>query len=161
MDDGSNTTLMTYPSIDAIGEVRLITSNYGAQYGRNGSGTVEVETKSGTNKFHGDVYEFVRNDAFNARNYFAPTLPPYKRNDFGYTIGGPVFIPGVYNENKSKTFFFFSEEWRREIDPTTFNVAVPSCAERGLGVDCSLRKAHTATLASPAICAATGLLIAL
>jgi hypothetical protein len=137
MDDGSNTTLMTYPSIDAIGEVKLLTSNYGAQYGRNGSGTVEVETKSGTNKFHGDLYEFVRNDALRARDFFAPTVPSYKRNDFGYTIGGPVFIPGVYNENKTKTFFFFSEEWRREKNPTIFNVAVPSCAERGLGVDCT------------------------
>ena len=142
MDDGSNTTLMTYPSIDAIGEVKLLTSNYGAQYGRNGSGTVEIETKSGTNRFHGDVYEFVRNDAFNARNYFAPSVPPYKRNDFGYTIGGPVYIPGHYNESKTKTFFFFSEEWRKEINPTTFNVPVPSCAERGLaagagGVGCT------------------------
>jgi hypothetical protein len=142
MDDGSNTTLMTYPSIDAIGEVRLLTSNYGAQYGRNGSGTVEIETKSGTRGFHGDVYEFVRNDAFNARNYFLPNVPPYKKNDFGYTIGGPVYIPGLYNESKQKTFFFFSEEWRREILPTNFNVPVPSCAERGLqpgsgGVGCT------------------------
>jgi len=132
MDDGSNTTLMTYPSIDAISEVKLLTSNYGAQYGRNGSGTVEIETKSGTSRFHGDLYEFIRNDALNARNYFAPDVPPYKRNDFGYTIGGPVYIPGLYNESKTKTFFFFSEEWRREINPTTFNVPVPSCAERGL-----------------------------
>ncbi len=142
MDDGSNTTLMTYPSLDAIGEVKLLTSNYGAQYGRNGSGTVEIETKSGTRSFHGDAYEYVRNDAFNARNYFLPDVPPYKRNDFGYTVGGPVYIPGLYNEAKQKTFFFFSEEWRREINPTNFNVPVPSCAERGLqtgsnGVGCT------------------------
>src|SRR5271166_3732148 len=142
MDDGSNTTLLTYPSIDAIGEVKLLTSNYGAQYGRNGSGTVEVETKSGTKSFHGDLYEFVRNDDLNARNYFSPTVPPYKRNDFGFTIGGPAYIPGLYNESKQKTFFFFSEEWRREILPTNFNVPVPSCVERGLqpgsgGVGCT------------------------
>ena len=142
MDDGSNTTLLTYPSIDAIGEVKLLTSNYGAQYGRNGSGTVEVETKSGTKSFHGDLYEFVRNDDLNARNYFSPNVPPYKRNDFGFTIGGPAYIPGVYNESKTKTFFFYSQEWRRQIDPTTFNVPVPSCAERGLqtgtgGVGCT------------------------
>jgi hypothetical protein len=154
MDDGSNTTLMTYPSIDAIGEVKLLTSNYGAQYGRNGSGTVEIETKSGTSHFHGDVYEFVRNDALNARNYFAPNVPPYKRNDFGYTIGGPVYIPGVYNENKQKTFFFFSEEWRREINPTTFNVPVPSCVERGLqpgagGVGCTGTQAAFGDFSEP------------
>src|SRR6266481_564111 len=68
MDNGSNTTLNVYPSLDAIGEFKVLTSNYGAQYGRNASGTVEVETKSGTNGFHGNAYEFVRNDAFNARN---------------------------------------------------------------------------------------------
>src|SRR6202165_1641631 len=116
-DDGSNTTMLTYPSLDASAEFRVLTSNYGAQYGRNGSGTVEVETKSGNNSFHGDVYEFVRNNAFNARNYFLPSIPPYKKNDYGYTIGGPVFIPGHYNQDKSKTFFFWSEEWRKDIVP--------------------------------------------
>jgi hypothetical protein len=138
MDDGSNTTLLTFPSVDAIAEVRVLSSNYGAQYGRNSSGTVEVETKSGTRSFHGDAYEFVRNDAFNARNYFASSVPPYKKNDFGYTIGGPVFFPHVYNQDRNKTFFFFSEEWRRNHISTVVPVtAVPSCAERGLGVDCT------------------------
>jgi hypothetical protein len=137
MDDGSNTTLFTYPSLDAIAEVRVLSSNYGAQYGRNSSGTIEVETKAGTRVFHGDAYEFVRNDVFNARNFFAPSVPPYKRNDFGYTIGGPVTIPGFYNQDRTKTFFFWSQEWRRERNPTTFNVPVPSCAERGLGADCA------------------------
>ncbi len=136
MDDGSNTTLLTYPSLDAIAEVRVLSSNYGAQYGRNSSGTVEVETKSGTKSFHGNVYEFVRNDAFNARNYFLDNVPPYKKNDYGYTIGGPVYIPGVFNKDRDKTFFFWSEEWRKEILPTVFNVPTPSCAERGLGADC-------------------------
>jgi Carboxypeptidase regulatory-like domain len=132
MDNGSNGTLNVYPSVDSIAEVRVLTSNYGAQYGRNGSGTVEVETKSGTSAFHGDVYEFVRNDAFNARNYFESSVPPYKKNDFGYTIGGPVTIPGLYNKNKDKTFFFWSQEWRRDRVPgQVFNTPVPSIAERG------------------------------
>jgi hypothetical protein len=131
MDNGSNTSLNVYPSIDAIAEVKVLTSNYGAQYGRNGSGTVEVETKSGTSQFHGDVYEFVRNEAFNARNYFESSVPPYHKNDFGYTIGGPIFIPGHYNTNKQKTFFFWSQEWRKESVPgQVFNVSVPSAAER-------------------------------
>ena len=69
VDNGSNISLNVTPSIDAIAEVRVLTANYGAQYGRNGSGTIEVETKSGTSTFHGDVYEFVRNEMFNARNY--------------------------------------------------------------------------------------------
>ena len=137
MDNGSNGTLNVYPSLDAIAEFKVLTSNYGAQYGRNGSGTVEVETKSGTKAFHGDAYEFVRNDAFNAQNYFNNTafggtgvVPPYKKNDFGYTIGGPVYIPGLYNEDKQKTFFFWSQEWRRERVPSTFNTVVPYSAER-------------------------------
>ena len=134
MDNGSNTTLNVYPSIDAIAEFKVLTSNYGAQYGRNGSGTVEVETKSGTSHFHGDLYEFLRNDFFNATPEFQTSPPAYKKNDFGFTIGGPVFIPGHYNASKQKTFFFWSEEWRRDIVPATgfFSVTtVPTLAERG------------------------------
>src|SRR5579871_64630 len=132
MDNGSNGTLNVYPSVDAIAEFKVLTSNYGAQYGRNGSGTVEVETKSGTRAFHGDAYEFVRNDLFNAQNYFQQTVPPYKKNDYGYTIGGPVYIPGVYNTSKQKTFFFWSQEWRKDRVPgTNFNREVPTLAERG------------------------------
>jgi Carboxypeptidase regulatory-like domain/TonB-dependent Receptor Plug Domain len=141
LDNGSNTFLNVNPSIDAIAEVRVLTSNYGAQYGRNGSATIETETKSGTNAFHGDVYEFVRNDVFNARNYFDPASdengkplgpPPYKKNDFGYTIGGPIYIPGIYNEKRDKSFFFWSEEWRRERVPVNSPIfaQVPSAAER-------------------------------
>src|SRR5438477_3441176 len=124
MDNGSNETLNVYPSLEAIAEFKVLTSNYGAQYGRNGSGTVEVETKSGTNGFHGNVYEFVRNDAFNASNFFQDTVPPYKKNDYGYTVGGPIW--------KDHTFFFWSQEWRRDRVPgQNFNLPVPSVAERG------------------------------
>ena len=131
MDNGSNSTLNVYPSIDAIAEVKVLTSNYGAQYGRNASGTVEVETKSGTNKFHGDVYYFGRNDVFNARNFFDPagSTPKYKKHDFGYTIGGPVFIPNHYNSNKQKTFFFWSQEWRPlQNAPATSAMFAPTLA---------------------------------
>jgi hypothetical protein len=130
MDNGSNSTLNVYPNVDAIQEVRVLTSNYGAQYGRNGSGTVETVTKSGTRDFHGDLFEFVRNDVFNARNYFASSVPSYKKNDYGYTIGGPVWIPKLYNTSKEKTFFFWSEEWRKDRLPNTFNVQVPSNDQR-------------------------------
>ena len=102
MDNGSNGTLNVYPNVDAIAEVRVLTSNYGAQYGRSGSGTVETVTKSGTKEFHGNLAEFVRNDAFNARNYFASERPSYKKNDYGYTVGGPVWIPGVFNHKEGK-----------------------------------------------------------
>jgi len=137
MDNGSNGTLNVYPSVDSISEFKVLTSNYGAQYGRNGSGTVEVETKSGTRAFHGDAYEFVRNDAFNANNYFNSVyrggdgkVPAYKKNDYGYTLGGPIYIPGVYNKDKQKTFFFWSQEWRRDRVPQSYNSGVPYSQER-------------------------------
>ena len=135
MDTGSNGTLNVFPSIDAIAEFKVLTSNYGAQYGRNGSGTVEVVSKSGTRNFHGDVYEYLRNDMFNANDFFDNAAgnpkPAYKKHDFGYTIGGPVYIPNHYNSNKEKTFFFWSQEWHRERNPFGFNQQVPSDAERG------------------------------
>jgi hypothetical protein len=133
LDNGSNTTINVYPSIDAIAEVKVLTSNYGAQYGKNGSGTVEVETKSGTNHFHGDLYEFLRNDDFNATQFGLTSVPEYKKNDFGFTIGGPVYIPGHYNAGRQKTFFFWSEEWRRDLTPASSFFAVtivPTTADR-------------------------------
>jgi hypothetical protein len=125
MDNGSNFSLNVYPSVEAIGEVQVLTSNYGAQYGRNASGTVEVETKSGTNQFHGSVWEFVRNEAFNAHNYFdVPGTPKagYHKHDFGYSIGGPIW--------KNHTFFFWLQNWRREVVPYNFFNYVPSVANR-------------------------------
>ncbi|HEY6291499.1 MAG TPA: carboxypeptidase regulatory-like domain-containing protein [Terriglobia bacterium] len=157
MDNGSNDTINIYPDVDAIAEVEVLTSNYGAQYGRNGSGTVETEIKSGTQQFHGDAFEFVRNEDFNARNFFdsSPGSPtpidrsPYKKNDFGYTLGGPFYIPGHYNTDKTKTFFFWSQEWRRERDPNTFGpLQVASNQERAgnfsdvcPGTDCPMNPA--------------------
>jgi hypothetical protein len=137
MDQGSNDTINLYPSIDSISQVEVMTSNYGAEYGGSSSGAVEVETKSGTSHFHGDVYEFDRNTIFNANNFFNNATgvprPAYRKNDFGYTLGGPLYIPGHYNTNKSKTFFFWSEEWRREsVASQSFNQAVPTDAERGI-----------------------------
>ena len=132
--NGASSTLMVYPSIDAIQEVKVLTSNYGAQYGRTASGTVQVTTKSGGASFHGNIYDFVRNEFFNSRNYFDLTskAPLYRRQDFGGTIGGPLYIPHVFNTTKDKTFFFFSEEVRLEKTPVEYNEAVPGLHERGL-----------------------------
>jgi len=129
---GANTFIIN-PSVDAIGEMKVLTSNYGAMYGKTASGIVLITTKSGAQDFHGSGYEFVRNEMFNARNYFDQTskAPLYRRNDFGVTLGGPVFIPGHYNTNKQKTFFFASQEFRYEKTPVEYNQAVPSMAERG------------------------------
>jgi hypothetical protein len=135
MDNGSNATLNVYPNLEAIAEFRVLTSNYGAQYGKSGSGTIEVETKSGTKDFHGSAFYYGRNDAFNANawqnNGQDIPRPAYKKHDWGYTIGGPVVIPGVYNSDRKKTFFFWSQEWRHNVVPgNTISQAVPSAAER-------------------------------
>jgi hypothetical protein len=126
--NGAESTLVVYPSLDAIQEVKVLTSNYGAMYGRTASGTVLVTTKTGGAQWHGDAYEFIRNEFFNARNYFDQTTkaPKYRRNDFGFTIGGPI--------KRDKTFFFWSQEFRYEDSPSdqhpNFNHGVPSLAER-------------------------------
>jgi hypothetical protein len=123
--------LIVTPSLDAIQEIKVMTSNYGAQYGRTASGIVQVTTKSGSNSFHANAYEYVRNELFNSRNYFDPpgSAPLYRRNDFGVTLGGPVFIPHVYNTRKDKTYFFASEEDRIDRTPTSYRAAAPSSAE--------------------------------
>jgi hypothetical protein len=88
------------PNPDALGEFKILTNNYEAEYGRTTGGIVNQVIKSGTNSLHGDVFEFFRNDAMNARNYFLPAVTPFKRNTFGGTLGGPI--------KKDKTFFFLS-----------------------------------------------------
>jgi hypothetical protein len=125
------TSLIVTPSIDAIQEIKVVTSNYSAMYPSVGSGTTIVTTKSGSDHFHGSLYEFFRNEFMNAKGYFdiGDRAPLYRRNDFGGTIGGPVDIPHVYN-GKNKTYFFFSEEARLESDPYAYRQAVPSIAER-------------------------------
>ena len=132
-DSGSNTTLLNVPSVDAIQEFTLQRSTYDAQYGRSGGGQVLVATKSGTNAFHGDVYEFVRNDAFNANDFFANSVgsprAPERYNNYGFTLGGPLYVPRFYKRSDSKTFFFWSEEWRKTSQPSTDVATVPTAQE--------------------------------
>ena len=126
-DSGSNGTVINAPNVDAIQEFTLARGNYDAGYGRSGGGQVVVATKSGTSTFHGDAYEFVRNTAFDANEWFnkrtqaindEPNQNPVNHhNVYGFTIGGPVFIPKVYNVDKRKTFFFWGEEWRKISTP--------------------------------------------
>src|SRR6202041_822823 len=126
-----HTSLIVPPRIDAIEEVKILTSNYGAEYASTGDGVSLITTKSGSDKYHGSLYEFLRNEDFNAKGYFDVTngAPLYRRNDFGGTIGGPLSIPHLYNA-KGKTHFFFSEEARIEKDPYAYRQGVPSLAER-------------------------------
>jgi hypothetical protein len=147
--NGSKSTLIVYPSIDAIGELQVLTSNFGAMYGRSASGTILATTKSGGNDFHGDAYTFFRNNIFNDRNYFDQTkhAPTYEKYDPGGTIGGPLYIPNHYNTKKDKTFFFFSEEYRHDKEPVEFNQAVPSLAER----NCMLAASVNPNCAAPLV----------
>ena len=132
-DSGSNLTVVNVPSVDAIAEFKLERSTYDAQYGRSGGGQVNVVIKSGTREFHGDAYEFVRNDLFNANTFLLDKAgkpkPPFRYNNFGYTFGGPLFVPHLYNTDKSKTFFFWSEEWRRTKTPSAVIATVPNPQE--------------------------------
>ena len=105
LDNGSNTTLNVYPSIDAIAEVKVLTSNYSAQYGRNGSGTVEVETKSGTKRFHGDLYEFLRNDAFNATQFACDLCPRHTRKTTSVYHWRPGLHSRVLQHQQTENFF--------------------------------------------------------
>jgi hypothetical protein len=118
-DTGSNQTINTLPSIDAIQEFTLQRGNYDAGYGRSGGGQVLVQTKSGTSSIHGDLFEFVRNTDFNANEWFnkqgGNPVSPNHHNVFGFTVGGPVYIPHFYNSDKKKTFFFYSEEWQKIV----------------------------------------------
>lgn len=135
VDRGANLTLLTYPSVEAIAEFKSLRGTYTAQFGRSASSQVNVVTRSGTNTFHGNAYEFWRNDYLNANNYFNKLTTPFtprpklRYNDFGYTFGGPIWIPKVY-DGRDKTFFFFSQEIRRVINYVSTSVLVPTEAER-------------------------------
>jgi hypothetical protein len=121
--DASNTgtpgvPAQTQPGVDAIQEVAVQTSNFAAEYGQVGGGVFNVTMKSGTNQFHGSAYDYFVNEVFNAGNPFTNNpagnpRPRARRNDYGFTGGGPVWIPKIYN-GKDKTFFFFSWEQFRE-----------------------------------------------
>ena len=119
---GSNGSLINNVGIDFIREVKIQTSNFSSEYGRNSGAAVNVLTRGGTNGFHGSALEFFRNDVLDARNYFSPTKPRLRFNDFGYAFGGPI--------KRNKLFFFFGEEWkkiRRDTQPS--RKSLPSTAQ--------------------------------
>lgn len=107
MNTGSQTYTGITPNPDTIQEVRVLQNNYSAEYSLKGASVVLLETKSGTDTFHGTAFEYLRNNALDARNFFSPTVPPLHQNIFGGTLGGPLFFPGHRPANP-KTFFFGS-----------------------------------------------------
>jgi hypothetical protein len=111
------------PSVDAIQEFKVQTNSYPAEFGRAAGGVVNLTMKSGTNLFHGTAYDFLRNEKLDARNFFDPAKrPPFKRNDYGFTVGGPVI--------KNKAFFFFSWETLKRRESATDNNTIPTLAMR-------------------------------
>lgn len=132
-DVGSNRTILVFPSVDAIDEFKIERNSYSAQFGGAAGAQISILTKRGNNEFHGDVYYFGRNDALNTFNTFVKSgclasgtdcvKNKLRRNDFGYTIGGPV--------KKDKIFFFFSEEWNKQSQASTTTARVPTVAEKG------------------------------
>jgi hypothetical protein len=148
-DGGSNITLLSTPTIDSIKEFKVLSSNFTAEVGRSGSGTVTLVTKGGSNEYHASLYEFARNDYFNANTFFnnrrgrgadgkpLADVPRLRYNTFGGTFSGPLpflnFGEGVpvFNSGKNRTFFFYSQDFRRISRATTTNTTlVPSVAER-------------------------------
>jgi hypothetical protein len=148
-DRGSNLTIQAYPSVDSIGEFKVLRSLFPAESGSSGGGQVNILTRSGGKDFHGTLFEFVRNERFNANDFFTKqntALPrdadgkikrrPFRYNNFGLTFGGPIYVPnfgegsGPMFKKLSRTFFFFSEEQRRDIRYPTLSSTVPDAALR-------------------------------
>jgi hypothetical protein len=135
LDTGSNGSMHNMPSMDSIGEVKVLMSNYAAEHGRNSGGTVTVITKGGGRQFHGSAGWYHRHESYSANNFFnnqkGVLRPPYRYNIFSYTVSGPIYIPGKFNRDRSKLFFFFSQEIQRQrIDNGTKTVRVPTALER-------------------------------
>ncbi|HEY7351816.1 MAG TPA: carboxypeptidase regulatory-like domain-containing protein [Terriglobales bacterium] len=113
----SNGTSLGAADVDSTQEVQILTSNYAPEYGRTSGAQIRITTKTGTNQFHGAVYEYLRNNALNANTWSRNSNPatqftaPLQYNQFGYNLGGPFYIPGKFNTNKTKVFFYWGEEW--------------------------------------------------
>lgn len=123
-NEGSVGTIGVRPSIDSIAQLNVVTSNYPAEIGRTAGAVVNVITRAGTNRFHGSAFEFFRNDALDARNFFARNgrKPELRQNQYGASLGGPIF--------RDRTFFFGSYEGYRSINSTTYLNVVPTAYER-------------------------------
>jgi len=137
----SNGTSLGSADVDSTQEIQIMTANYSAEYGRSSGGQIRIISKTGTQQFHGAAYDYVRNTVFNAntwtRNHtLGPDFlqlnqaAPIQYNQFGYNIGGPFYIPGKFNSDKSKVFWYWGQEWVRYRFTDTSSQTVPSLAMR-------------------------------
>lgn len=119
-----NTGAIITPPIESVQEFKMLTAGYSAEYGRYAGGMLTVATKSGTNRLRGSLYEFFRNDAMDATGYFSVNKSKLRRNQFGATVGGPVYLPKIYN-GRNRTFFLFTWESLRLIEGKSVRSLVP------------------------------------
>ena len=120
------------PNPDSIEEVKVLQNNYSAEYNVMGANAVIVQTKSGTEVFHGGAWEFLRNTVFDSRNFYSATVPAEQGNIFGWNLGGPAYIPHLFNQDKHQTFFYVNQQWVRQNQPMVANGAAPTAAMRGM-----------------------------
>ena len=120
VEEGKNNGAAIIPNLDSISEFRIITNNFDAEYGNYSGGQINVVTKSGTNRFHGSGFEFLRNTSLDATQYFSNAVPVYRQNQFGGTFGGPI--------KKDKTFFFLDYQGTRQTQASPVNIQMPSVA---------------------------------
>lgn len=156
---GGGRTLAISPIVDGISEMSVLKDNYGAQYGYTGSAQIVITTKSGTDTFHGGAWDYLRNSDFAADNYFSTTNPQLHQNVYGYTLGGPVIIPGLYNTHRTKkTFFFASNQWYTIHQASLFTGAVfPQAMRNGdFSASPTLKGSLTLDAHSQALLASTG-----
>jgi hypothetical protein len=143
LDTGSNSTVHFEPNMDAIAEVKVLTSNYQAEYGRNTGGVITIITRGGSRDFHATAYDTYRHESLNANSFFnnrtGTAKVPYRYRMTGYTVGGPVFIPKLFNRDRDKVFFFWSQEYTgQRKDYGTRFVTMPTEAERNGDFSASL-----------------------
>ena len=135
-DNGTSSNYTTSASPDAVEEVKVLLNSYQAEYGRNGGAVVNVVTKSGTKDFHGTAYYYKRHEMFNATNFFnnagGLSKERYRYNTYGFTLGGPVSIPTLFNKSRDKLFFFFNFEQNPSLEPQSITRnTMPTALERG------------------------------
>jgi len=133
---GNMTQTTITPIPDEIEEIKVLQNNYDPKYSLMGASVVVVQTKSGTSAFHGGAWEFLRNTVFDTRNFFVPAstgVSPEEWNIYGYQVGGPIFIPHVYNPSRQRTFFYGSQQWLRQKQGGIVTGQTPLATMRGIG----------------------------
>src|SRR4029079_9673009 len=137
LNDMAQNQITFQPSINTVQEFKVDNSTFSAEYGRNSGAIVNIATRSGSNQYHGEAFEFIRNEVLDARNFFDARKPPFKRNQFGFNIGGPLVLPHFGEggplfsyDGKNRTFFFFSYEGTRQRQGLTLTSNVLTDAQR-------------------------------